>query len=197
MNPPDPASRRARANGFTLVELMVSVTVLGVLLGMAVPAFANLMAANRLTTQTSELLASLNLARSEAVRRAQPVTLRAASLDNYALGWTVFPDADADGAAASTPTDTDGEPVRATAAFKGSPTAKRVTRSGTAPAFTYTVSTDAARGSVIFTARGAITATTPAFFRLCDPTNPTINGRVVQVNVVGKVSVDSVSATCS
>lgn len=189
--------RRWTGYGFTLIELMVSLAVLGVLAAIAAPSFAQLMAANRLSTQASELVGSMNLARSEAVRRAQPVTLRSGDDNNYSLGWTIFPDIDGNGTAASGTSETDGKTLRQTGAFKGGTTIKRVTRSAAPAPFTYTDSSDAARMYVVFTSRGTITATAPAFFRVCDPARPAIAGRIVQVNVVGKVSIDSTSAACS
>jgi type IV fimbrial biogenesis protein FimT len=187
---------KSKPAGFTLIELMVALTIVGILTSIAVPAFARLMAANRLTTQATDLVSAMNLARSEALRRAQPVTLRAENSDNYAVGWKIFPDLDANGDAASPATAKDGTALRVTSALRGSNTIKRVTRSGSP--FVYTAdTTSASRVYVIFDSRGAITATAPAFFRVCDPHNTAVAGRIVQVNAVGKVSVDSVSATCS
>ncbi len=61
--------------GFTLVELVVTVAVLAIMMAMAVPSFTSLINSNRLTSQANELVASLQLARSEAVRRNRSVTL--------------------------------------------------------------------------------------------------------------------------
>jgi type IV fimbrial biogenesis protein FimT len=60
---------RATARGFTLVELMVTLTVASVLLVIAVPSFRNLIVSNALTTAANELVGALNLARMEAVKR--------------------------------------------------------------------------------------------------------------------------------
>jgi len=192
-----PPPRLPDARGFTLIELMVTLTVMAIILAIAAPSFSALLASNRLTTQTNELVGALNLARSEAVRRSQPVTLRSDDNDNYAKGWKVFADANADGAAASTPTDTDGNTIRETGAFNGTVTVTRVTRSAAPAPFTYTTSTDAGRMHMVFTARGAIAPTSPAFFKVCDPSNTSIKGRIVQVNLVGKISLDSTSASCT
>ena len=59
------------SRGFTLIELMVTLTVMAILLSIAAPSFTSLMAANRMSTQTNEFIGALNLARSEAVRRGQ------------------------------------------------------------------------------------------------------------------------------
>lgn len=67
------AARRAR--GFTTVELMVGVAVLGLLMLVTVPAFAGLVGRLRLTGAANELAADLQYARSESVRRRAQVTL--------------------------------------------------------------------------------------------------------------------------
>jgi type IV fimbrial biogenesis protein FimT len=66
--------RNARQNGFTLVELMVTITVLGVLAAVAVPSFTNMMNRNRLASQSNELLSAIQYARAEAIRSSGKVT---------------------------------------------------------------------------------------------------------------------------
>lgn len=88
--------------GFTIIELMVSITVLGVLLGVGVPAFNNLVRNNRLAAQTNALVGALNYARSEAATRSMPVSVCAASdatqtdcsedAADWGNGWIVFTD---------------------------------------------------------------------------------------------------------
>ncbi|MCU4118756.1 GspH/FimT family pseudopilin [Variovorax sp. N23] len=65
----------SRARGFTLVELMVVVTLVAVLSAIAVPGFRDLLLNQRLAASTSEFVAALSLARTEALKRAQTVTL--------------------------------------------------------------------------------------------------------------------------
>jgi type IV fimbrial biogenesis protein FimT len=60
--------------GFTLVELMVTVAVLGILAVVAVPAMTGMINNSRLRGQAEEVAAALQLARSEAVRRNQRIT---------------------------------------------------------------------------------------------------------------------------
>jgi type IV fimbrial biogenesis protein FimT len=69
------AGTPVRAPGFTLVELMVTMAVVGILAAIAAPAMTSLINGNRLSGTTGELTASLQLARSEAVRRSAPVTI--------------------------------------------------------------------------------------------------------------------------
>jgi type IV fimbrial biogenesis protein FimT len=59
----------ARCNkGFTLIELMVVVIVLAIASAIALPNFAILIRSNRVATQANELLGSIALARTEAIR---------------------------------------------------------------------------------------------------------------------------------
>lgn len=97
MKHPSPSS------GFTLIELLVTVAVAAVLLAIAAPSFQTLMASSRLTTKTNELVTSLTLARSEAIRKGTRVVVcrssdgsTCASTGDWSVGWMVFEDADSD-----------------------------------------------------------------------------------------------------
>lgn len=196
-----PIRYQAAAKGFTLVELMVTIAVAVILVSLATPSFVRMLAADRMANETNELVAGLNAAKSEAIRRGTAVTVRArddANPNDFHRGWTTFTDADADGLPGDPVTEADGTVLRDTAALAGSTTATRVTRSGTAPAFAYAVATSSLSGrqTVIFTPRGGIAGGNPAFFRVCDSNNTGIPGRIVQVSVVGRVSLESTTATC-
>lgn len=61
--------------GFTLVELLVTLAVATILLAVGVPSFASFVANSQLTSQANDLLGAAALGRSEAIRRNQAVTL--------------------------------------------------------------------------------------------------------------------------
>ena len=189
---------RSTSKGFTLIELMVTVAMLAVLLSIAAPSFARMMASNRMATQTNEFTAALNLARLEAVRRGQSVAIRAdGGGTTFQGGWRVFTDANDDGAQPGTITATDGTVIRESGgALVGNTTITRVTRGGTAPNYTYTDSAAADRMYVVFNSRGANNASGAAFFRICDSSDTAVRGRIVQISTVGKISLDTNTLTC-
>ncbi|WP_363797871.1 GspH/FimT family pseudopilin [Lysobacter firmicutimachus] len=57
-----------RAAGFTLIELMVTIGIAAILLALALPSFTESIRSNRVSTATNQLLATINLARTEALR---------------------------------------------------------------------------------------------------------------------------------
>lgn len=68
-----------RNSGFTLIELMIVVALMVIIATFAVPSFQRLIESNRLKSTTNDVLGTLNYARSEAVRRGEPVAVRAAA----------------------------------------------------------------------------------------------------------------------
>ncbi len=59
--------------GFTLVELLITLVIAGILLGLAVPQMTAFIQRDRLVTQANELVADLSFARSEAIKRGTNV----------------------------------------------------------------------------------------------------------------------------
>ncbi|HEY5755223.1 MAG TPA: GspH/FimT family pseudopilin [Steroidobacter sp.] len=61
-------------SGFSIIELMVTLSVASILLAIAVPSFTSLAVNSRLITQSNDVVAALNLARSEAIKRNTSVS---------------------------------------------------------------------------------------------------------------------------
>jgi type IV fimbrial biogenesis protein FimT len=92
-----------RQYGFNLLELMAAVAVLGILLGIGVPSFTQMIRNNRVVADTNELVVALSTARSEAVKRGLPTAVcarsapasdvcRTGTANDWASGWLVFTD---------------------------------------------------------------------------------------------------------
>lgn len=57
--------------GFTLIELMVGLMVFGIAMAIAIPSYKNLTVSSQLTVTNNALVASINTARIEALRRGR------------------------------------------------------------------------------------------------------------------------------
>ena len=91
---------RRRDAGFSLVEMLTTLSVLVILLAIASPGLASLTSSNALSSAQGELAAAMMLARGEALKRGAQVGLIATTPvrgSEFNGGWTVFVDANANG----------------------------------------------------------------------------------------------------
>jgi type IV fimbrial biogenesis protein FimT len=95
--------------GFTLIELMVTIAIVAILLTLGVPSMRDLLERNAVSGHINGFVGSVNLSRSEAMKRGIPVVMcRSNDPDtaatptclgagsNWEGGWIVFADRNAD-----------------------------------------------------------------------------------------------------
>lgn len=74
--------------GFTLIELMIALSVVAILVTVGIPNFSSMLQNNRLATQTNLFIADLNYARSESIKRNSTIDL-SPSEDGWDSGWNI------------------------------------------------------------------------------------------------------------
>ncbi|WP_325436701.1 GspH/FimT family pseudopilin [Pseudomonas nitroreducens] len=150
-------SRPKASAGFTLIELMVTIVLVAILAGVALPNFTLLIRNNRVLSLSEEFYGMLQYARTEAVTRGQAVTLTVSAADQW------------NGALNVTTTTT-------TLRSQGSEGFNQPN-----------VAISSSAASLAFRPNGALNGTALRCFSVCpsDVTNPTC--RVVQVQTSGRI----------
>ena len=155
-----------RAAGFTIIELMVVLAIVAAVLVLVPPGMAQLALTTNLKSYSHEMLSSLYLSRSEAIKRNVPVTLcvstdgaTCAGAGSWAQGWIIRAP--------------DGTVIKRQQAIAGG---FLMTGSG------------AGSNTIVFQPSGA--ASTPSDITLCRQT-PTVGNqeRVVRVTATGRARV--------
>ena len=169
-----------REGGFTLIELMVTIGILGIVLSVGIPSYRGIVMDNRMSSQANLFATSIKLARSNAVKFQRNATVcSSANFDaavpacgsdkDWSKGWIVWIDKDRDGAAAANEIISVFGPVHQASELKG-----------TVDRFTY-----GARGFAA-TAAGNLT--------LCDSRSGEM-GRIIKVNTTGRTNISRQECT--
>jgi type IV fimbrial biogenesis protein FimT len=92
---------RNRNAGFTMFELIVVISIVGILTAVGTPTFRYVTASNRMSGEVNSLLGDMQFARSQAIKQGLPVTIctssngtqcAGATINTWQVGWIVFVD---------------------------------------------------------------------------------------------------------
>lgn len=93
-----------KQRAFTLIELIVTVSVVGILLAVGIPGFRELMLNNQRASAVNDFITTMHIARSEAVTRNSRVMVctsndaaTCGAGGDWDAGWIAFADTDNDG----------------------------------------------------------------------------------------------------
>ncbi len=167
--------------GFTLIELIVTLAVVSVLLLTGIPMLNQMVTNNRLVTQINNIAGSLSVARSESIKRGQSITLCGSTdratcdTSSWESGWIVFSDAN-NNAVLDSATES---MLKIVAPFSGGSTL-RLSRSDSASIIRY-------RSDGGLRDQGT-DGTDNGTFTLCDNTLSTTTARAININPIGRVS---------
>ena len=173
------------SSGFTIIEMMVVVTVIGVLAALAAPSFTQMIINNRIASEANGLVGDLALARSEALKLGG--------------GSRVTVCASADGAACSGGSSwTDGRIVFVDSTSSGTlgtvdPGETIIRKSGAIAKATLVSSGFSTAGFVSFGATGTMSSSTQGAFTICVPS---YIGRVVTISTTGRSSLARTTSAC-
>jgi type IV fimbrial biogenesis protein FimT len=189
---------RPRARGFTLIELVVTIAVAAILVTVALPNLQTFIKNNRIKTSVGDLAVALNLARSEASKRAGRVTVCVRASDaacgggnDWSTGWLVFNDANGDGSL-----DAGEEVLRV---FGPLPDKVELTAGGFTAnnAVTYSSSGEPAPRPVGTNKPPSGVAVPDGVFTFCDDRTGQTRGRNVLIGITGRVAVEPDPFVCS
>lgn len=180
---------RICSRGFTLIEFMIVLVVMGVLITVAIPAYSSMLVNHRLTSQSNGFLATLHFARSEAIKRnSRVVVCKSTTGENcntsggWHQGWLVFDDRN------NNASRDDGEALLR----RGQALTEGFSMTGNSPVVSYVSYTPLGLSKKVSGAFQAGTIT------LCQSATSGGEGRIIVITITGRARVEKAAAAqCS
>jgi type IV fimbrial biogenesis protein FimT len=92
------------SRGFTMIELVTVIAIVGILMAIGVPSFKYVTTANRISSEVNGLLGDMQFARAEAIKEGHPVVvcvstnfLTCNNSNTWQSGWIICSDLNNDG----------------------------------------------------------------------------------------------------
>ncbi|WP_031437523.1 GspH/FimT family pseudopilin [Methylobacter tundripaludum] len=173
------SNKQIRNLGVTLIELIITISIAGILVSIAIPSFSSIIRSTRLTTYANELVTSLNLARSEAVKRGVQVSVRkkGSTNQNWDSGWDIFTDLDGDGTLDAADTLLKTYPALTNG-------------------FTLRTGTVGYQDFAAYLPSGLSLNSSGDTFRLCASSGDIVNSRAIEINALGRPKTSDVTTAC-
>ena len=171
------------SSGFTLLELVIIIGILGITMAIAAPSLGIMIKNNRISSDVNDFVAALQFAKSEAAARISPVTIckrdttgtGCVAGGDWQQGWIVFSDVNGDASVDA------GEPIL----LNHVPLDSRMTFGGTAGVAT----------SITYQPSGTTSVTSTEVLVMCDERGLMEASKAVLVTITGRGSVMKVSDT--
>ncbi|MDH3452258.1 MAG: GspH/FimT family pseudopilin [Gammaproteobacteria bacterium] len=178
--------RRTRCAGFTLTELLITLTVAAILTALAVPSYRSYIQSSRMASATNDLVAVLNTARSVAISTGQQVVFCASSdqatcSGTWNDGWILFTDCNANTTPDTTGTVCGNPPDRP----------EQLLSVGEGSTQGRDISNGAGNTNMRYLANGMTNSAADETFTVC--VDDADEGRQVDVNPVGRVTTSTVA----
>ena len=171
------------SNGFTLLELVIIIVILGITMAIAAPSLGTMIKNNRISSDINDFVAALQFAKAESAARITPVSLCKRNTagtgcvagGGWQQGWIVFSDANGDAAV-------NGDDA---VLMSHEPLDSRTTFVGTAGVAT----------AITYQPTGTTSVTSTEVLVMCDDRGLMEASRAVLVTITGRGSVMKVSDT--